>query len=152
MSLTTHDLWWEDRRQFLHRVWHRVWWISVHLLVAAGVLGALVTWGLLVTSVVALALAGISVGLSFPFRSREQAPGSRATLRVAANGGCATVAALGLLAVGAGWGLLLMLVLTAASPLAYRNLRDSSTVVRVSLAMLREMSADAPPACGPDRP
>jgi len=152
MSLTAHDLWVEDRRQFVHRVWHHVWWTSVHVLVVAGVLGALVSWGLLVTSVVALAVAGISVVVAFPFRSREQAPGSRTALRVAANGGCATVAALGLLTVAAGWGLLLMLVLMAASPFAHRSLRDSSTVVRVSLAMLREMSADAPPACGPDRP
>jgi hypothetical protein len=149
----SHDMWPEDRRQLLDRVWDRAWWTGLQGLSAVGVLCALASWGPLVTSVVALSVGAVRILVALPFRVREQAPGSRAALRGAASTGCVTVAALGLIAVAAAWALIPMLVLASASPAVHRIMRDASTVVRASLAIVSTMIFEAPPADeGIDRP
>lgn len=153
MSRTAHDMWSDDRRQLLDRVWDRAWWTGVQGLSAAGVLCALVSWGALVTTVVALSVGAVRILVALPFRVREQAAGSRATLRVAAGTGCVTVAAAGLIAVAAAWALIPMLVLAAASPAVHRVMRDAGAVVRGAVAIVGKMAFEAPPSDeGIDRP
>jgi hypothetical protein len=138
MARTTHELWLEDRQGVLDRCRDRTWWRWMHWCTSIGLLLAVVQWGWVVPSVVVLAGVAVSVLVFVACAGKVDMTQVRLVVDLSALAALAAVGAAGLIAISAGAGLLLVLVLTLTSPAVRRSLRDARTAFRLSVVLARE--------------